>query len=562
MRNIYAILLLLYSLSTLAQNSSRNGYYHSSKGTIRAFVVFAEVTNDDADAGALGSWTAGNMPPDASSYIDYQYTNASNVNGFITKYFYEASLGNLILIGDYYPYLVQIPFSSVTGDGRGQVIDYLHNLNGSDITTAHGFSLNNDFDSWTISSEGAPKTNSSDGYIDMLIIVWRSNSKMRLKRDGGHMHNYKWPKTIKNKSGFNCDAHLCSGDPKATFRHEFAHSLLGDNNFHSGGCGAGNGTFISNFGGYSILSSSYKNLDFANGWDRYRLGWKNPSNTYYISARNTSYSEVNADLVYGQSFPGDSNEFILRDFATYGDAIRIKLPYMQTLDSNAKEQWLWIENHQLLSNKIEYHASKPKGIRINLQVGNESFTNFKSSTNYISPFNSFGNYDFEFVKDNLKASFIFPEQIEAYADDGAEPITTHKAITSSDKANPFTGNCILESVAYNHIDPNIKVNPNTGVITKTYQNIHDGEHILPKYIEFNGENIYDYYPIFGNEYDIFPIGSKLSISTNPAPVNRLTYGTPLRFGSLNAGYSTPQSYDNRNIYLNGLSIEILEQNLN
>lgn len=70
-----------------------------------------------------------------------------------------------------------------------------------------------------------------------------------------------------------------------------------------------------------MLSSYNNNLNFCNGWDRWWLGWKNPDHTYYISARDTDSNEVDADLTYGQ--PLENNEFILRDFATLGDAIRI-----------------------------------------------------------------------------------------------------------------------------------------------------------------------------------------------------------------------------------------------
>jgi len=46
---------------------------------------------------------------------------------------------------------------------------------------------------------------------------------------------------------------------------------------------------------------------------------------------------VVSDIVYGDSLA--DNEFILRDFATWGDAVRIKLPHIA---QGVKNQYLWI----------------------------------------------------------------------------------------------------------------------------------------------------------------------------------------------------------------------------
>ncbi|MFW5872621.1 MAG: hypothetical protein ACOCVN_01400, partial [bacterium] len=300
MKKLLTILFIIQGICIYAQNSSRNGYYIAPSGTVRAFFVFAEAINDPQDGGALGDWQPGQLPPNINTIIDHSFINASSVSGHLTKYCYESSLGNFIFLGDYYPELIQIDYNNIIGDGASQVMDYLNNLPGSDITTANGYTINSDdFDSWTPKGAGMQKTQSSAVYIDVVIILWRSNSKFTTSRGGGHIHIYNESFTIKNKIGTNCHSDICTGGLLGTIRHEFAHALHGGNLFHSGGAGAGNGTYLSNLGGYSILSTWNSNLDFANGWDRWRLGWKLPSNNYYISARTTSYSEVNSDFTYG-----------------------------------------------------------------------------------------------------------------------------------------------------------------------------------------------------------------------------------------------------------------------
>ena len=566
MKKIIIPLLLIHAYILSAQINSRNGYSVTPQGTIRAFIVFAEAINDSLDKGALdlgtqGVWSPGQLPPNIDDYIDYSFTDENSINGFLTKYFYEASFGNLKFLGDYYPNLIQIDFNTITGGGVDQVMQYLNNMPGTNIYSQHGYLFNSSsFDAWTPQSAGIQKINNSDNYIDVFIILWRSNSKLSKDRNGGTTYPYNYAKIIKNKSGTNCFANICSSGLLTTFRHEFAHSLLGSNQFHSGGAGAGNGTYLSDIGGYSLLGSWNKNINFVNAWDRWRLGWKFPSNNYFISARNTSYAEISSDFYYGQTL--STNEYILRDFATTGDAIRIKLPYLKTLNVNAKEQYIWIENHQMYSDKVEYNSIFPIGIRFNIQVGNDNLTSYaNSTTNYISPLCSFGNYDFTYSTTTLKSLVELPPINECFNDIADEPVTYYQASTSSQQSNPFTGYHLLQQHAINFIEPNHH-------ITNSHDDYHifeifDKEYILPVNTYFNGTGIFiNYFTIAGTQYDAFPIGTKLSIASNPSSSSLLTYNTTSRYSISNPPNLTYNSVDNRYIYLNGLSIEILEQKPN
>jgi len=277
MKKLILLIVLVQSISLSAQVNSRNGYRFAPKGTIRALLVFAEALNDTLDKGALGSWQPGQMPPNAGSYFDHIFTNPNSVSNYVTRYFYEASHDSLIILGDYINTLIQVEFTDITGYGIDQVIDSLNNLPGNDIITQNGYSINSDdFDMWTPTlPHGNIKINNSDDYIDMLIVVWRTNSKLSKDRNGGlTVIGSNTPRTIKSKQGVNGYVSMCTDGIASLIRHELAHSFLGGNEFHTGGAGAGQGTYLSDMGGYSLLGSWNKNLDFVNAWDKWRLGWK------------------------------------------------------------------------------------------------------------------------------------------------------------------------------------------------------------------------------------------------------------------------------------------------
>lgn len=103
-------------------------------------------------------------------------------------------------------------------------------------------------------------------------------------------------------------------------------------------------------GGYGLMGAAGAGLVSCNGYERWRMHWKHSSAPYYISARsflNTGF--VNSDIA-----KEDGNQwFTLRDFVTYGDAIRIKLPYKDsTITPN---QYIWVEFHNVGNNdKLDF----------------------------------------------------------------------------------------------------------------------------------------------------------------------------------------------------------------
>jgi len=299
--------------------------------------------------------------------------------GELTKWFYQASLGNFIVLGDYVDSLYSIDSASLSSSyGDAQIVSFINSLGGTDLTTARGKSINNDFDyvnKPATTTYGVYKTRSPDNYIDLLVTIWRTNKNISATDGSGSTKNSATTTAIKSKDGYMaiCRNLDYTGMRYNLVRHEFGHTLFGGNDFHTCGPGSGEKTFIANTGGYSCMGSWDNTYNGFNAWDRNRIGWKQAGDAYYIAAlRPAGSAEVNTDFAYNDVFPAGSNgEFILRDFISTGDAIRIKLPYLQTDDPAVKDQYIWIENHQQIEGNYDIQPPAEKGIYAYIQVGKE-----------------------------------------------------------------------------------------------------------------------------------------------------------------------------------------------
>ena len=519
-KKLICLAFVLSALCTNAQENSRNGYTYAPYGTLNIFVVFADIIDDTCTA-IIPNWNSGELPSYADEMFDDDLEN--DPIGFVSKYFNEASFGTLRVIGDYYPELLEFYSSEITGNGCVSIVNRLHNLSNTDIITANGHYLS-EFDNWTPPSPRRSYyalTNASDNKIDLLVIVWRRNSQFRAERNGGE---FCIPETSNPLlySSINGYIVIYHNNPSEVFCHEFGHALIGDNEYHSGGAGRGFFRhFLSNLGGYSMISSHNHNLSFCNGWDRWWLGWKHPDKDTIISALDINMTEICTDFIYGEPF--STTDYVLRDFAKYGDAIRIKLPYLLPTTRN---QYLWIENHQIRTESTEYENGRSKGIRINIQIGNDILNDNLlegSRANYIVPLSSFGNYDFNY--DTLHVPN--PKCVRAFAYETS--------------ANPFCGYHPAMMPAFDYDKDDLILPDEFYAIWNIYLN---------NILKIDGITVY------GNVYDVFAVGSKLNISSNPPPIPLLTRRTRNR--EMCEIINTAPD-DNKKIWLNGLCVEIVEE---
>jgi len=135
---IFTTFLLFTSLYAQNTISSRFGADISTKDTIRVFYVFAELDNNSAST--ISTWQPGQIPTNANAFFDADF-DTNNINGFMTKYFYQASFGQFIVLGDYYPNILKIDTNISVANQEDTIFSMLNNITSNDIITARGKSV-------------------------------------------------------------------------------------------------------------------------------------------------------------------------------------------------------------------------------------------------------------------------------------------------------------------------------------------------------------------------------------------------------------------------------------
>ncbi|CAN5355315.1 hypothetical protein BH10BAC1_BH10BAC1_00580 [soil metagenome] len=583
----FLIIILSFLYIPLETNSqiSKNGYKASPRGTVRVLIVFAELVGTCEDPiGPSPGWDPGSItgnapPPNADKYIDFEYTPGVTPLSPITRYYKDISLDEFHVIGDYYPATIQVPCTGMSGNREFDAITVLNsvwpmNVDGN-YYTANGVALT-EFDQWTNNGEGMLRTPFPDGTIDVTLILWRNSPNSSCGSGTGIGANFGSFGPI--VGGIRADLYgtwdFCPdilnnpGSYDRFFTTEFMHAIFGHNNFHIGG-GAGNGTYMfDNSFVYSTNQGFTSNI--ACGWDRNFLDWKG-SRVYPISATDLSGIETPSDISIDIS--PNTTYYVLRDFATVGDAVRIRLPHFNnnllSYDlTDKKNQYLWIENHQLI-NEFDKNveptncSSWVPGIYCYIQTGKDLISgpdiyclgcpDGKPNTlnDWLFPLPAEGRWDYYYdvVERNQNG------QVCQWGNRSI-PYSTYFP-DGSTKPNPFTGFSDL----WGHIDtdsdlsrspPDLSNTPPDGRIMPSDK---DGDHWQPWFQKWNGTpsgldaSVPANIPMWGDEFDAFTgNGQKISIGTNPSSAPVLT---------LIEGGTVPQSYDNRSIHLNNLSVEII-----
>ncbi len=524
--------ILLFLTGTIYAQDSHEGYWLPARGKLRIFLVYAEVMNDPDEPGSVSGWEPGKLPRNPGYFFDHELKPGEQAKGILTKYYQQASFGVFQVLADYYPDLISVDFKTMASRGFRQVLDSILQQTGEDVVTANGYSVNaGDFDFFSrAQGHGKPKASKPDSLMDMVMVIWRVNSKITKSSSGGYCMPYHMMFPFKSMKGFMSSSYFVNEGASnyVILRHEFSHLLLGGNNFHTGGSGAGTKTFMSSAGGYAMLSSWDRSSQVYNAFDRRRLGWRPGENQYQVSARDPATGkEIEGNLTYGQGFSHGSNEFLVRDFVSTGDALRIELPYLQEPSGLIKKQWLWIENHQKLKGNMDHGDPQRKGIYAFIQVGKEALTGrgtYDGNCNYTWPLSAMGNHD-----------MVIDEKAELYhVNDVLE--------------NPFTGYNNLILGAWDLKDRD-------GIIYRDELFFARNMMINRRYPD---SSIYKMgtYPLFGTSMDAFLPGDRIGIDQNPAAVPLLTYRTS---ASGRSRPGAPAISDNRIIHLNGIAIDILEQ---
>ncbi len=540
-------------------------------GTVRVLLVLAEVVYtgtvpDPTGPTGTAGWPAHQLPVwanNANPALNL-FDPATPQGAQFTRYYHDASSGDFTVLGDYLVAPGAIPIFQVpSATGQMNASDAVAAVNaalGTSIVTGHGYTSINDFDKWTIggysdtiNGPGFPKANPSTENprkFDHVMFIWRNS----MGNNGTGFAVTGSPDTL---LGYRANTYSMFGAynsmPLNIARHEFGHLLYGGNNFHTGGGGwpenyiQGTGTWTDTYGQYWIAQSSgWSNMGLYgcsllswNAWDRQRMGWKAPGSTFEIAARNANNTTyVNGDL--DATVPAQAGTYLLRDFVQTGDAIRIKLPFT---DPNTEyPEFLWVENHQGTNQNTNpydrwQHESPSEtcvspvvpGLQMYVQIDKEVRQNPDYNVlnggpgDYLRPLDANGHFDdivYSSTDSTTCICWLCPRRPYLRS-----------------QPNPLTG------VADRHGE-SLDINGNGALIHSE---------VVDHWVEDqNGTNVNELFNL-GHARQVFTGGAKVGVGTNPSSASMMN----------SVGFDLDRSNvkNLRRIYLNGVSVELVAQNL-
>jgi hypothetical protein len=552
---LLAFTFIFFHFSFSQIRELKNGYVLPVKGKIRILVIFAEV-----DCGLCSgncewdntNWLPGQFPIGYDKWFDKDLPAGATPVGYITRYYHEMSGGDYTVLGSYFPHILKIPCTGLTKyNASAKVIDMIN-----EAPLPEGFNLS-DFDNWSNDlreDAGYPKMNVPNKSIDALAIVWRNYNipwgmqPFNLISSTTNIKDYKIPlgTSFYGMEGAKTGLDLLIA--------EYFHGMSGPNNWHTGS-GGGRHTFMTRTSSFSITGQNTSCANVVNGCDRWQMDWRMGKAQTIMARDQENKTDVPADFnIINNPYGGI---YVLRDHVTTGDAIRIKLPHFNwTKTGDKKNQYLWIENHQGVSSlDIQYYdpnecvGKMRKGMYAFIQVGKDVLAdkdrvflyeeqspgNPNALASWLFPLTSRGNFDFKYLPERKG-------QGQGPCVWGNNHIPKDR-YSSETEANPFTGHSDFFSI----VDVN-----NDGKLLS-------GDNWLTGLSEIIRDSVVFNFHVHSNSFVAFrkDFNSKINISSNPSSAPVYTHMSADGFTSNNVN---PQGFDNRKIRLNGVSVEIIQEN--
>lgn len=554
MKKTLLLLLLTFPVFLFGQEHSWDGKKIAPNAKIRCLNIFVNIIYDihpeynesfsdntywpSVTDPALEGVNNTAIPKYLLDWMDTVYI-AGQTRGYCTRLYGESSFDSLQITGDYV--VVNLRESTVCPHSWtrfslsyiGRAAIDLINKNG--LQTIYGHNKISDYDY------------NQDGKIDFLNFLIRNVKKpyADINPGSGYGTPITFPLLIEGAPySANAGTRQCVGDgifyanPTNIVTHEISHTLFGDNDFHtSGGNHRGNGcsmSFLNIQGGFGLMGAAGSGLVSCNGYERWRMHWKHPQAMDYISARNAD----NTQSVVSDITREDGNmTFLLRDFVTYGDVVRIKLPYKDSETSS--NQYIWLENHQVgNNNKLDFlQYSNTEQCRPQGAAGIYAY--YQSGRDVLEG-NSDQVWDI-YDRDNLK---IIPA--EGYYD--YELIAnTHQMNCVNYDEHDYAVRRGIENPLCGGQDQEFPLFPEA---TDTVLYISREFETWRKYVNSIQD---DHLPQLGDNLDAFSARTKINMGTNPSTNNAKTYHS-------NNGGTTIKAQntakDVHTTYLTGLSIEM------
>ena len=356
--------------------------------------------------------------------------------------------------------------------------------------------------------------------------------------------------TVIGKSTLQCVGNTDIGiNPTGIVCHEISHMLFGSNAFHTTGGNHRGSTeqmpFLSLQGGYGLMGSANSSLVCCNGYERWRMHWKHPSAPDYISARDSANRTYRVSDI---SRADGTQTFRLRDFITFGDAVRIRLPYKD--NAACSNQYIWIENHQIGRNgKLDYlqysneSACRPQGtagiyayyqVGRDVLVGSSSEVWYKNERDNLRQIPAEGYYNYAFEHTASGQTYT----LDCINYDRHDGYYVRKA------GNPFNGYSDLE-IPFHPEDGDSLLNRECeGVIWRKVMEDRNNDSLV----------------FWGDARDAFSAYSHINMGTNPSTCNAKTYYNYLyENGRSDYAFGRNNPRNERTTWLSGLGITMEPQ---
>lgn len=493
------------------------------------------------------------IPTYLSDFIDTGYT-ANKLHGMLTRIFGESSFDSLQLTGD--NIVVNVCESRILSDTHEMeptfssdaqfsyariikvTIDLINSRGG--LSTIYGHNDLNEYDY------------EHKGHFFFTNILIRNITKKYGGLDKGSgigsipHYGIKIGSTTYtlDKGTLQCvGTDDLSTNPTSVIIHEISHNLFGNNDFHASGGNhramAGAMTFPAIQGGYGLMGAANSSLVSCNGYERWRMQWKHADAPACISARDITNTRY---LLSDISIDNGTQSFILRDFVSSGDVIRIELPYKES--NKASNQYIWLENHQIgYNNKLDFlqysnitdcRPQGKSGIYAYYQVGRDILSGTPKEVYFSNE------------RDNLK---IIP----------AEGFWDYELWI--DSVNSYQMQCVTYDPHYYTV---IRTVPNAfcGTQDQSYMLFPARDAVSLKttdeFVMWRkqiGSQLIDSLAGLGDDRDAFAGYAKLSMGSNPSTCNTIVH-----YSNNYGGVNIRDCYAPRNnetVYLSGLSIEMI-----
>ena len=297
-------------------------YKPSSNGVneyMKALVVFVQFDDTNVDIYNT-TWPKDQLPTWADDLISS--SPSSNYPDFtISDYWKEMSMGSFDFIGDVYPNLVTInteDYYKTNGYHFGE-------CNKDALTQINPYVDFSEYDNWSFNSSTNSFEFSPDGYVDMIIMIYRTPNN-----DGGWFDA--------GEGDFNAIAVLSGSGNTYTLNFDGVNILAKRSLEH-----LGSGLTVKK----GIKSLTYTLPILAHEYGHYLFGY-NHGNTGGIMSGSYALSAVERERLGHIAYTNcTQNNFTLtlEDFIMNGDVLRIPIP----ITNPNSTTFFLVENHQKLS---------------------------------------------------------------------------------------------------------------------------------------------------------------------------------------------------------------------